>query len=344
MTAGWYEGDTRFIPGHYQPGVLIDLALGRGLDSHRVLRGTGLFHDDFPSGTVRLSPQQFLQLIANAWPLLGRDETAFLYGQRLLPGHYGAASQALAQAAHLQEALEVLVEQQALLSPLLKPRVQMDEGQVQLAWLDACGCGEVQRFVLEASMAAVASACHWLAGERLPWRFEFRHARPRHIEQYWAHLSDALRFDCPRDRMLLPREWLHRPWPKGSATAARVARQEARRQLDTLGMEASLLGRLHDHLEALIREPLNLERVAAAFGLSPATLKRRLQKHGTHFQALLDQARLQVALDLYESRGYTNDEVAAYLRFNDTTNFRRSFKRWAGASPSALRHVLGLVS
>ncbi len=343
MTAGWYEGDTRFIPGHYQPGVLIDLALGRGLDSHRVLRGTGLFHDDFPSGTVRLSPQQFLQLIANAWPLLGRDETAFLYGQRLLPGHYGAASQALAQAAHLQEALEVLVEQQALLSPLLKPRVQMDEGQVQLAWLDACGCGEVQRFVLEASMAAVASACHWLAGERLPGASNSAtraRATSSSTGRTWATrcASTAARPHAAAARVAAPAlaQGLGDRGPGRPPGGPAPARYP--------GMEASLLGRLHDHLEAHIREPLNLERVAAAFGLSPATLKRRLQKHGTHFQVLLDQARLQVALDLYESRGYTNDEVAAYLRFNDTTNFRRSFKRWAGASPSALRHVLGLVS
>ena len=40
-------------------------------------------------------------------------------------------------------------------------------------------------------------------------------------------------------------------------------------------------------------------------------------------------------------RGYSNDEVASYLRFNDTTNFRRSFKRWTGLAPSSLRRLLG---
>jgi hypothetical protein len=35
----WYESDCRFIPGHYQPATLIDLALSRGIDSHRLLRG-----------------------------------------------------------------------------------------------------------------------------------------------------------------------------------------------------------------------------------------------------------------------------------------------------------------
>ncbi|MEK1834931.1 MAG: AraC family transcriptional regulator, partial [Pseudomonas sp.] len=53
----WYETDSRFIPGHYQPATLIDLALSRDIDSHRLLRGTGLFHEDILAGQTRLSPQ-----------------------------------------------------------------------------------------------------------------------------------------------------------------------------------------------------------------------------------------------------------------------------------------------
>ena len=61
----WYEADSRFIAGHYQPATLIDLALSRDIDSHRLLRGTGLFYDDIVTGQPRLSPQQCFALIAN---------------------------------------------------------------------------------------------------------------------------------------------------------------------------------------------------------------------------------------------------------------------------------------
>lgn len=40
LKSDWYEADSRFIPGHYQPATLIDLALSRGIDSHRLLKGT----------------------------------------------------------------------------------------------------------------------------------------------------------------------------------------------------------------------------------------------------------------------------------------------------------------
>ncbi len=339
--APWYECDQRFIAAHNQPAVLIDLALSRDVDSHRLLRGTGLFHDDILAGQVKISPQQFLQLIDNAERLLGASDTSFLFGQRLLPGHYGAASNALRYAVSLQQALTLLVEQRALLSPLLAPRLLIDEHHAYIYWLDSGGCGEQRRFLVEASMTAVYASSRWLAGEKLPWQCSFSHAQPRYIEQYWVNLGELVQFDRQVDMMRIPRHYLHQPWPMTSATVGQVAQQQSLRQLHELGFDAGLLDRLYDYLHAHIREPLNLERVAQAFAMSPATFKRKLHKHGTHFQEQIDLVRKHVALYLYQVRGYSNEDVAAYLQFRDTTNFRRSFKRWTGFSPSTLLQLLG---
>ena len=92
----WYEWDSRFIAAHHQPAVLLDLALSRGIDSHALLRGSGLFYEDIASGRARVSPAQLLTLIGNAERLLGAADSSFLFGQRLLPGHYGEVSLALA--------------------------------------------------------------------------------------------------------------------------------------------------------------------------------------------------------------------------------------------------------
>ncbi|MBC7993255.1 MAG: helix-turn-helix transcriptional regulator, partial [Rhizobacter sp.] len=113
---------------------------------------------------------------------------------------------------------------------------------------------------------------------------------------------------------------------------ARQARDEEPRQ--------SLLGALYRYLLEHVRLAPGLEQTAQHFGISPATLKRRLLAHGTHFQAELDQVRTHVALQLYQCRGFDNEQVARYLGFNDAANFRRSFKRWTGLTPSSLRDSL----
>jgi len=204
VKTSWYEADSRFIPGHYQPATLIDLALYRDIDSHRLLRGTGLFHEDILAGTARLSPQQFFGLIGNSRKLLDADDSSFLFGQRLLPGYYGAASHALGHAQNLHQALEILIQQQVLLSPLVTLHLELDAHHAYLYWRDSCGAGAHWRFLLEASMTSLVAMSQWLSGERLPWVCCFSHAEPRYIEQYWVHLGEETRFERPLDMLSIP--------------------------------------------------------------------------------------------------------------------------------------------
>ena len=74
---------------------------------------------------------------------------------------------------------------------------------------------------------------------------------------------------------------------------------------------------------------------AEHFQMSSATLKRKLKKHQTHFQAQLDQSRLHTAIHLYRVQGFKTEQISQYLQINDTTNFRRAFKRWSGLTVQA---------
>lgn len=342
MSLNAYDSDNRFIAAHHLPAALIDLARSRQIDTHHLLRGCELFYDDIVTGNALISPDQFIRLIANARRLLDAADSSFLYGQRLWPGHYGASSHMLEQADHLLQALEQIAEYRALLSPLLTPVLRLDEHYLHLYWRESCAAGEQRIFLLEASMTAVVALARRQQPERLPWRFCFNYAEPAYVEQYWVHLGDALTFNSPSTVMSLPREYLLRPWPGAGSTAQQVARQASNAQLQAWGWQQSFIDRVYEHLLGHIRQPLSLERVAAAFATSPASFKRRLGKHRTNFQEQLDQVRRDLAVYLYQVKGYSNDEVAQYLGFSDNANFRRSFKRWTGCLPSELQPLIPL--
>ena len=55
----------------------------------------------------------------------------------------------------------------------------------------------------------------------------------------------------------------------------------------------------------------------------------------------MDRVHKHVALYLYQIKGWSNEAVAEYLNFNDPANFRRSFKRWTGSTPTLIRQLLG---
>jgi AraC-like DNA-binding protein len=334
----WYGGGTPFVPLLHQPALVFGHARELEVPVPTLLQGCGWREADFSDGAARATPQQWLQLLANAHAALQSPETPFAIGRQLLPGHYGAASLALRDAGCLRQALALLHQHAPALSPLLVPTL-VEEGEVAvLLWLDAVGLRSQRNFVVDMQMAALVSMTQWLSGAHAPWTFCFNRSAPRQVEQHEAHLGSALRFGCHVDAMLLPRAWLDRPWPAAARPGAAAAQQAGERAAAlAAGPERSLLAALHALLLSQVHKAPTLEAAAAHFHFSPATFKRRLAAEGTHFQAELDRARSHVALYLFQFRGSANDEVARHLGFHDVPNFRRSFKRWTGATPSDLR-------
>ncbi|ARN19715.1 AraC family transcriptional regulator [Piscinibacter gummiphilus] len=327
-----YDAGTPLIHRGHQPALLVEHLQALDLDPAPLWQGTGLApHDSL------LSPAQYLQMLRNILHLLASPDTPFVLGQQALPGHFGAASHALLRAGTLRRALQVLVAHPARLSPLLVPHFTEEGGQAVLYWTDALAPAEMRPFLVDLHMNAMRSLCDWMAGERLPWRFLFNRTPPRHLDHHETHLGSQLRFNCQIDAMLIDAAQLDRCWPATRHAASDVAHDALLAQARTEEPRGSLLGALYTHLQATLLDSPGLEDTALAFGMSPATLKRRLAAHGTHFQAEIDRIRLHTTLRLMHGRGYDSRQVAEHLGIHDSTNFRRSVKRWSGLTPRLLR-------
>lgn len=335
MNASWHAGEA-CIAAQHQPALVLEYARSRELDARKVFPGTGLDSWDVPDPARVISPVEYLKLLANVAAGLDSADTSFQLGQHMLPGHFGALSHALTQAPCLRAAIGLMTRFPLALSPLLTPRLAEESDLAIVYWSDSFGAARQRGFLVEMQMTAFSAMCRWLSGEHLPWRFCFNRTQPRYTEQHEVHLGTRLRFGCQLDALVIDAAWLDRPWPRGNATAAAIVV----RQADSLGAQDSFLAVLYDYLYQRIGDTPTLEQTALAFGVSPATLKRYLARHDSHFQAELDQVRAHVALRLLH-RGCDNETVARHLGFHDANNFRRSFKRWTGMTPMLLRQGLG---
>lgn len=327
-------GDAAIVAQH-QAALVLDYARSRELDQAGLLRDTGLADHQLPAPGKLISAQQYVRLLSNVAAAGAAADTSFMLGQQMLPGHYGNHSQALQHATSLRHALDLLQQLAQALCPLLSPRWRQEGKLVVLYWVDSFGAGRMHGFLVEMHMAAMVGMCRWLSGVRLPWTFCFNRTAPRYSEQHQVHLGSDLRFNCQLDAMLLDARWLDQAWPRGNAMAAAVALQQC-----DAAQAVGILAALYDYLLQQIRLAPTLEQTARDFGVSPATLKRHLAGHGSHFQAELDKVRTHVALHLFHTEGFDNEAVANYLGFHDANNFRRSFKRWTGMTPMLLRQGL----
>lgn len=327
----WQAAGEPSLPVRRHSALALEYARSRDAVDADLLRATGLS----PGSAV--APGQYLQQLANTLRVLDSPDTSFMLGQLLLPGHDGAASDALAQAPDLRTLLELLCRFHARLTPMLRPRLASWDDVALLYWVDAFGAPALRPALVEMHMTAVVALCRWLGGERLPWRFCFNRSAPRHVEQHHVHLGTELRFGCQLDAMLLPTSCLDRPWPRAGEVTAGPAQQAA--ELEP-ACAPGLLAALYDYLVEHVRTVPTLERTAADFGVSPATFKRQLLRHHTHFQGELDGVRTHVALWLFQAERADNEAVARHLGFHDAANFRRSFKRWTGLTPGPIRAAL----
>jgi len=81
------------------------------------------------------------------------------------------------------------------------------------------------------------------------------------------------------------------------------------------------------------------ESVAAALNLSLRTLQRRLRENDTVYRELLESVRRDLAGKYLANSRYSITEISYLLGFSEPSSFARSFRRWNGTSPTALRRA-----
>jgi len=102
--------------------------------------------------------------------------------------------------------------------------------------------------------------------------------------------------------------------------------------------DASITTRIRALLGDDFREEMpSFEALTAMINMSPRTLRRRLEKEGTSYQRIKDNARRDVAITLLSRERMTVSDVAEWVGFSDPSAFHRSFKKWTGLSPGAYR-------
>lgn len=327
----YFEIDTPFIAAHEWPLTLIDMALSRGVEEYKLLRGTGIFREDIANKKLLLSPQQCFQLINNIQK--HSNELSFLLGHQIFSSPDNAVTAALTNAVNLQAAIDILIDHQMQLMPLLNLRTCYEQDRLVIYWQDACGADDAMPFLLELMFTALSSVSRWQSGENFPWQFYFTHNKPAYIEQYEVHLNNKVQFSSQANAMTITREYLHSPWKKSCPTILANALNTADAHKQTILFQRGFLSELYNYLHHNIQHNPNLEQTSDAFGMSSASLKRKLKKHHSHFQEQYDLVRKDLALYWLNQAGWSKEQVARRLHFYDVANLRRAFKKWTSGLP-----------
>ena len=163
----------------------------------------------------------------------------------------------------------------------------------------------------------------------------FRH-QPRFAEALYADL-----FGCPvvfgaeQTCVEFDRSRLNLPLPNANPDLQSMLQAKYAQPVAWLAQGHKHAGLSYLYLASeLNKSPLTLERLAASFGLTERTLRRKLVQEGYPFRALLEQVRRDLCA-LYQFEGRRSmSEIAELLGYSELSAFTRAHTGWYNVPPS----------
>ena len=314
----------------------------QGIEPMALLQGTGLEGSVLSDGKARVSHAEWRLLTRRAMRLTGDTGLGLRIGGAASDHMLQVVGQLAASCSTLRQAMQMVDRYHALLGNTLQFDI-VEEGE--LAYF-VCTPLMPDPLAPEFDPELVLSVVYRIS-RRLA-RLEsddakeiwFSYPAPPHATRYSEVFQCPVRFDRPRNAILLARQLLDQPQLYADTRMLEVMREIAERMLAELGTPS-----LPDQVRALLRSETDLRnmdagRVAKMLRLHPRTFRRQLIAANSPWSEILDDTRRRIACDELRRRDVSIRELADRLGFSEPSAFTRAFKRWTGETPARYNRTL----
>lgn len=323
----------------YYISTLLQVLEPAGISRKQLLHGTGIAETD-AQATLNLSASQLDTACTNALSLSKDSQLGLKFGSQISIASQGIFGYALMTSATIGDALNLLVRYNRVILPSIGVQLERHEDQLEL-WVKAAHLPQdLQRFYTEVLYAAVINSGGILLGRQTAIiNLQLAYASSKNLAQYHAIFGPEVRFNAPRSAMFFDYASLN----SAISTSNPIARDIFKRECDRLISRDVSGGMVSERVQQILlqtgSEFPTSAKVAQLLHMSESTLQRHLTKEGNRFQSLLDQVRYRLAGEYLKGTNLPVSEIACLLGFSDAANFRRSFRRWSGTTPSEVRQA-----
>ncbi len=291
---------------------------------------------------TRLPTATVIRLFDAAVALSGRADLGLEFARQVRPGTFHVLGYALMTCKTLAEAIALVPLYRRLVFDIgySETRFENRLGQARFGWHVLSSRLPYCASLAESLIASWYQFGRWLVGVELPLQeVLFRHPAPARLEPYLEFFGCPVRFGAGENTLVFSDTLLDIPLLHADEQLHLAMRAQAQAELSkTFGDEATLPQRLRQALLPLLPKcEATLEHAARALGMSARTLQRRLDEAGLKFQAVLDEARRDMAQTYLRDPGLSLLDVSLLLGYAEQSSFTRAFRHWFGASPSAWR-------
>jgi AraC-like DNA-binding protein len=324
------------------PHLYLALAIERGATAEQVLAKAGLSPATLNDPSGRMTPLQFGLLIMAVIELTGDHGIGFEMGSRLSLTAHGNLGYALLCCSTLTQAMDLVDRFGQIRTRSMSFEFRVNDERAILSFkTDYPLPAPLDHVIMEALLSSIYRCMQLMMGSTvIHGEILLTQAEP----QYFAKFRDRLprvRFDMPANQIILPHHLMLQPLPMSNPDSLAVAIAQCERDLALFGDEQddTLMRARAAMVLDVTGYPLP-DAIAERLYMSPRTLRRKLQNHGSNYKKLLDDVRRRDALTLLDNPDIEIQKIAALLGYENPANFTRAFKAWTGKTPSGYRSML----
>lgn len=324
---------------------ILVLAQHHGLATGPALAAAGIAPETLADLAAWIPLPQFEQVLSGLITATADPAMPVKMASQAQPGTFGLVSFIAMVAPTMGEVIERAAAFERLLGDFASTQVEIRGAQAVMSWDCRLQDPDVRRAMTEGVLAAWTVYARWLLNDATlaPIAVLFRHSAhpdPAVADVHARIFSAPVHFDQPLNALVLPASFLARPLRQPDPVLFRALDAHARQRLASGPAPAEPLApRTAQAIRDCITEDgvPRKETVAARLGLNPRTLLRHLHDEGTHYQALLDEVRRELALALADDADLTPAGIASRLGFGDVRSLQRCFRRWTGSTLAEYR-------
>lgn len=317
---------------------LLDYLRAHGVDPETIYAPERVAQFEAARGHEEIPLAEWIAMFELAIATTGDPALPLKAGASLHVRHLGVLGHVLMNCETLAEVAAQLARYIRLLGQIGQPVLTVDGERAHLLWnwpYDSPPVDSVAQFML----GARAMFMRWLA-DRPDLRYDARlhFAEPADVSAYAQVFGGRLAFGQPLTEMIFPASYLQLPVASADEDLRRQVEARAESLLRKLSGEPPLLRELKTVLTRnLANGRVALADSAAALGLAPRTLQRRLEALGQPYQRVLDAVRRAAAENLLRDPHVSLTQIAFLLGYTEQSTFHNAFRRWTGASPGVWR-------
>lgn len=216
--------------------------------------------------------------------------------------------------------------------------VAVDSDVVRVSLVPTAEIVSVRVFTQEILLKVIHGVTSWLAGKKLPLeKIDFSYPEPLHASAYAYFYPGPACFDQAQAALYFRTKDLDVPIRRNKRALNEFLMQAPAGWLFVSSMERIFSNRVRALLETRLAEQTPIDEVAERLHCSIRTLTRRLHAEGTSFQAIKDELRRDMAIQLLTGSTMPVALIGSKVGFDDATIFYRAFKKWTGSPPGAYR-------